>query len=76
MAIVTLPGNRAVRRSFKVSIHGAAGARVLAEAERLHMLDALENGRDPALRSPAALAAAQRDFQPSPDTPRLGLPPA
>lgn len=66
VAVLTLPGRREIKRSFKVSTYGEAEARVLAEAERLDMLDALENGRDPALRSPAALAAAKRDFRPAP----------
>ena len=69
-AVVTLPGRRAVKQSFKVSTHGEEKARGLAEAERLHMLDTLENGRDPALRNPEALTAAKRDFQPGPNASR------
>ena len=59
-AVITLADRRTVKHSFKVSAHGEDGARALAEAERLHMLDALENGRDPALRSPAARALTKR----------------
>ncbi len=62
-AVVTLPGPRSVARYFKVAVHGKEGARALAEAERLHMLDELRNGRDPALRSPVARDAAKRDFR-------------
>ena len=63
---VILVGGRLISKSFKIAVHGEENARRLAEAERLRMLDALENGRDPALRSPVALAAAKRDFRSGP----------
>ena len=60
---VVLVGRKLISRSFSISAHGEENARLLAEAERLRMLDALENGRDPELRSPVAIRAAKRDFR-------------
>ena len=59
IAIISLPDGRSLRRSFAVKRYGEAEARARAEAERLRMLEALESGHDPALRSPAALAHAK-----------------
>ena len=69
-AIVTLAGKRTIKRSFKVALYGDE-ARALAEAERLRMLDDLDDGRHPALRNEAARAAARRDFEPDATKPIL-----
>ena len=47
-------GRRKISRTFSTATLGPDGARDAAEAERLEMLMAVENGDDPALRSPAA----------------------
>lgn len=50
---------KALTRTFSIKKHGYEGARRLAEEERIRMVLAVENGEDPALRSPAALALHQ-----------------
>jgi hypothetical protein len=46
---------KTIGRSFNINKYGYEGAKRLAEEERLHMLLAVENGEDPALRNPAAV---------------------
>ncbi|MBB4008049.1 AP2/ERF family transcription factor [Allorhizobium taibaishanense] len=46
---------KAVTRTFSVSKYGHHEARRMAEEERIRMVLAVENGEDPALRSPQAL---------------------
>lgn len=53
-------GRRAITRSFSVAEHGFDAAREAAEAERIRMVMAVENGEDPALRNPAATRLHRR----------------
>jgi hypothetical protein len=46
---------KAITRTFNVNKYGYVKARRLAEEERIRMVLAVENGDDPALRSPQAL---------------------
>lgn len=47
---------KAISRTFNISKYGYDEARRLAEEERIRMVLAVENGYEPALRSPDALA--------------------
>lgn len=47
---------KAISRTFNISKYGHDEARRLAEEERIRMVLAVENGDEPALRSPDALA--------------------
>ena len=47
---------RAISRTFNIGKYGHEEARRLAEEERIRMVLAVENGDEPALRSPDALA--------------------
>ncbi len=47
---------KALTRTFNVGKYGYDEARRLAEEERIRMVLAVENGEEPALRSPAAMA--------------------
>lgn len=50
---------KAITRTFNVGKYGADEAKRLAEDERIRMVLAVENGDEPALRSPAAVALHQ-----------------
>ncbi|MCF1468981.1 AP2 domain-containing protein [Agrobacterium vitis] len=51
---------RQFTRSFNVAKYGYEEARRMAEEERIRMVLAVENGEDPALRSPQALTLHQK----------------
>lgn len=57
----TIPsGRRSIARTFSTAKYGDDGARIMAEDERMRMVMAVENGQDPALRSPAAKRLHER----------------
>ncbi|MBB4010677.1 AP2/ERF family transcription factor [Allorhizobium taibaishanense] len=51
---------KSLTRTFNVSKYGYDEARRMAEEERMRMLLAVENGEDPALRSPQAITLHQK----------------
>ncbi|MDQ0458479.1 AP2/ERF family transcription factor [Rhizobium paknamense] len=58
-----IPGKRrrkALTRTFSVDKYGYEEAQRLAEEERIRMVLAVENGEDPALRSPQALTLHEK----------------